>query len=56
MQIDTDITWQKNIEFLAEAERQWENLNGQIPFHYGEWITVYLAACWMRFNEKVQSN
>jgi len=56
LKIDIDITRQQEKLFIDEANRQWENLTGKIPFYYGEWIAIYTTICWKRFKEKVASN
>ncbi len=53
---DTDITRQQDLIFYAEANRQWDNLDGKIPFYYGEWIAIYVATCWKRLGEKIRCN
>ena len=54
--MEIEVTQAVNQEFILEAERQWDNLSGKIPFTFAEWVKMYVHACWVRRIEGARLN
>jgi len=51
-----DIDRKLDSHFISEAERQWDNLTGEIPFYFCEFMSLYVAACWRNLSERARDN
>ena len=54
--MDIDVDERLDSYFISEAERQWDNLNGEISCYFCEFVQFYVTCCWRNQMEKARSN